>query len=410
MKFMASALLSLLAVAVSIETSSAFTIAPRHAARHVATPTSSRSISRPVALSDPSTDLAAGADDSDDEQQVELEPAVAVDAAADITMEETTTSFVEGAEDAAADAVVEEEEEEEHKIYVGNFPFSTSQDDIRELFQDKVAITSLSMPTNPQRVDEETGMPLSKGFAFVSVESEEDVERAVEALDGAEVGGRTIRVNKLLPKDQVPNRNRNDRKFVAEGKKKLYVGNVPFDSTPEDLRDLFEEFGDVSDVYIPLRDGRARGFAFVTMEEDKADLAMKETNGLEFMGRRLVVNEPLGKGEKNAVRRTNNNSQFKIYVGNLSFYTTRETLQGVFEEFGEVYDCYIPVDVDTDKPRGFAFVTMDRESGEQAIAELDDLELDGRFIRVNEAQGKRKPAATIRDEEDGFYSNSGGFY
>jgi cold-inducible RNA-binding protein len=85
--------------------------------------------------------------------------------------------------------------------------------------------------------------------------------------------------------------------------------------------------------------------------------------------------------------------QDKLYVGNLSFYTTKDVLKGVFEEFGEVYDCYVPTDPTTDKPRGFAFITMDRESGEEAIAELDGLEIDGRFIRVNEAQGKKTGGA-----------------
>ena len=77
----------------------------------------------------------------------------------------------------------------------------------------------------------------------------------------------------------------------------MYVGNLPFDTTMEDLKGYFGEYGNVEDVYIPLRDGRSRGFAFVTMSEDAADLALKETNGVDYKGRPLVVNEPLGKGE-----------------------------------------------------------------------------------------------------------------
>jgi RNA recognition motif-containing protein len=100
----------------------------------------------------------------------------------------------------------------------------------------------------------------------------------------------------------------------------------------------------------------------------------------------------------------------KIYIGNLSFYTTEETLQGVFEEFGEVYDCYIPLDPNTQRPRGFAFVTMDQESGEKAIGELDNLELDGRFIRVNEAQGKKKENNSFSRSEDSYNEDEGGFY
>merc|ERR1711937_461878 len=137
------------------------------------------------------------------------------------------------------------------------------------------------------------------------------------------------------------------------------------------------------------------------MPTESADKAMAELNDQDFMGRSLVVNEPLKKGESLPPRQ-NRAKQFKLYVGNLSFYTTKETLQGVFEEFGEVYDCYLPTDPNTDQPRGFGFISMDQADGEVAIAELDGLELDGRFIRVNEAQGKRRepPSSSYDDDDD----------
>jgi RNA recognition motif-containing protein len=60
-------------------------------------------------------------------------------------------------------------------------------------------------------------------------------------------------------------------------------------------------------------------------------------------------------------------------------------------------------------PRGFAFVTMNRDNGEDAIAELDGLELDGRFIRVNEAQGKRKETPSYgNNDNDGWYNDNSG--
>ena len=109
----------------------------------------------------------------------------------------------------------------------------------------------------------------------------------------------------------------------------------------------------------------------------------------------------------------------KIYVGNLSFQTTRDTLQGIFEEFGDVYDCYIPTDPDSGRPRGFAFVTMDKASGEDAIYELDGLEVEGRIIKVNEAQGGKRSKPQYNrnnDDDDEWYNDNGdsepnsGFY
>lgn len=78
----------------------------------------------------------------------------------------------------------------------------------------------------------------------------------------------------------------------------------------------------------------------------------------------------------------------KLYVGNLSFRTTEETLRATFEQGGRsVSQVSIITDRETGQPRGFAFVEMGSPAdAEQAIAELDGAELDGRTLRVNEAR------------------------
>ena len=87
------------------------------------------------------------------------------------------------------------------------------------------------------------------------------------------------------------------------GRKKLYVGNLPFDATYDDIKNFFAEFGEIHDLFIPMKDGEPRGFAFVTMDEESAETALRETNGVDFMGRPLVVNEPMDKNEKAQVKR-----------------------------------------------------------------------------------------------------------
>ncbi|KAL3938510.1 MAG: hypothetical protein SGARI_001717 [Bacillariaceae sp.] len=74
---------------------------------------------------------------------------------------------------------------------------------------------------------------------------------------------------------------------------KLYVGNIAFQSTEDDVRELFEEMGDVGDVSLVRDDlGRNRGFGFVTMREKAAgDKALEELNGVELNGRNLNVRE-----------------------------------------------------------------------------------------------------------------------
>jgi RNA recognition motif-containing protein len=77
----------------------------------------------------------------------------------------------------------------------------------------------------------------------------------------------------------------------------------------------------------------------------------------------------------------------KLYVGNLSFSTTPETVETLFAAVGEVREVAMPTDRETGRPRGFAFVTMGNpELAETAARQLDGTLLDGRPLRVNEAQ------------------------
>jgi RNA recognition motif-containing protein len=75
---------------------------------------------------------------------------------------------------------------------------------------------------------------------------------------------------------------------------KMYVGNLPFDTNDQDLRTLFGEYGQVTDVHLPSdrETGRPRGFAFVTMETKEAmEQAIKALDGQDFQGRNLRINE-----------------------------------------------------------------------------------------------------------------------
>jgi RNA recognition motif-containing protein len=75
-----------------------------------------------------------------------------------------------------------------------------------------------------------------------------------------------------------------------------------------------------------------------------------------------------------------------IYVGNLSFDAEREDLVDLFGAYGEVRQCSLPLDRETGRKRGFAFVELaDADSEQRAIDDLQDVEWMGRMIRVNKA-------------------------
>ncbi len=75
--------------------------------------------------------------------------------------------------------------------------------------------------------------------------------------------------------------------------KKLYVGNLPFSSSEEDVRELFSQFGPVESVNL-IQDretGRFRGFGFVEMSAEHADEAMSKLDGSDYGGRTIKVNK-----------------------------------------------------------------------------------------------------------------------
>ncbi len=82
--------------------------------------------------------------------------------------------------------------------------------------------------------------------------------------------------------------------------KRLYVGNLPFSSTSEEVQELFEQHGSVLSVsLVSDRDtGRPRGFGFVEMEDGDADVAIEALDGATFGGRNLKVNEARPRGDR----------------------------------------------------------------------------------------------------------------
>lgn len=83
-----------------------------------------------------------------------------------------------------------------------------------------------------------------------------------------------------------------------------------------------------------------------------------------------------------------------VYVGNLPFSATEEDVQALFAEHGSVHSVKLISDRETGRPRGFGFVEMDEAGASAAIAALNGTDMDGRPLRVNQANERpgRPPA------------------
>lgn len=94
----------------------------------------------------------------------------------------------------------------------------------------------------------------------------------------------------------------------------------------------------------------------------------------------------------------------KLFIGNLSYDTTEEELRDALAAYEPIVELRRPLDPDTGRPRGFAFVTFGTmEAGEKALAELDGLKLGGRTLAVKEAEerqsrhpAERTPRASVK--------------
>src|SRR5215467_5156954 len=94
----------------------------------------------------------------------------------------------------------------------------------------------------------------------------------------------------------------------------------------------------------------------------------------------------------------------RLYVGNLSFNTTADGVRTAFEQFGTVSDVHLVTDRETGRARGFAFVTMGTpDEAAKAIQGMDGKTLDGRPLRVNEAEQRQQ-----RGGGGGGYRGGGG--
>ena len=100
----------------------------------------------------------------------------------------------------------------------------------------------------------------------------------------------------------------------------------------------------------------------------------------------------------------------RLYVGNLSFHTSEEALQDAFAQFGDVTEVRIVTDRETGRSRGFAFVSMaDAQGATQAISQMDGQMVDGRALRVNQAEERQQGGGGGRGFGGGGGGGRGGF-
>ncbi|HKY40229.1 MAG TPA: hypothetical protein VJN18_30045 [Polyangiaceae bacterium] len=198
--------------------------------------------------------------------------------------------------------------EDARKLFVAGLPESITEDALREIFEATGGkVTDVSLPR-----DRATGRV--RGFGFVTFSSPEEATTARDSLDGSLQAGRPISVR---PFSSEPPRREGgavrDRPDAPGGgggggagqeDRTLYVGNLPYDVTQQEVTALFTDNQLAAPVRIHLPvgpDGRLRGFGFVTCASSEvANQSLSTLRNLDVRGRRLMVNIAHPRGERPA--------------------------------------------------------------------------------------------------------------
>jgi RNA recognition motif-containing protein len=175
--------------------------------------------------------------------------------------------------------------------------------------------------------------------------------------------------------------------------KRIYVGNLASQTTERDLTSLFERAGRVVSVRIIAdRDiGRSKGFAFVEMDSEDAERAITQLNQMDFNGHTLSVTEarpPQSSGECGI-------PPSRLFVGNFPYNATAAELKEFFSSVGLVSFVSLPVERESGKPRGFAFVEFpDHAHAQEAVRRFHNQLFNGRALVVNEARARESRPPT----------------
>jgi nucleolin len=184
--------------------------------------------------------------------------------------------------DAKQQAQGGDSDEEVNEVFVRNLPFSADQPAIEKFFQSCGSVEKVNL------LRAHDGRP--KGVAFVKFTTPENVQKAL-ALNGNEFEGRTLTIEKTKPKGERPPRELNRQQEPRDpASTKVFIGNLSYSTTEANLRQLFENCGEISNIRIATGDdGRPRGFAHVEFDSVEAVEKAVQKSGTELDGRNIRV-------------------------------------------------------------------------------------------------------------------------
>lgn len=201
---------------------------------------------------------------------------------------------------------------------------------------------------------------------------------------------------------------------AAEGddeKREIFIKGLSYDIDEAALSGIFSKYGQPSKVKLLMQNGRSRGIAFVEYETGaEAAAAAEGENEQEHYGRQIFVELSGNKPQPNGPTSAAPGESTCVFCGNMSFYSTEDSIRAFFSQAGAVSQVRIAMGEDG-RARGFCHVEFETPADAAEAMKLNGQELDGRAVRLDLSQNKRQGGGFGGDRggRGGFGGGRGGF-
>ena len=228
-------------------------------------------------------------------------------------------------------------------------------------------------------------------------EKEKEKEEESEEEIGAKQTAKKEEVSEEEENEEKEKENKNEKEedeeeLPANAYEELFVRNIGYNTTQEELAEFFAKYGDVeeSKIVTDKQTGKSRGFGFLKFYEKKSAVAaMKDADNIVVGGRNLQIRYSNDKNSQ--IKGGNGNSakkgpatEFGVFVGNISYKCTENDLKKFFKDCGKIVEVRI-AKRDDGKLKGFAHVDFETKEAMEKAVEKNGKELQGRPLKIDQS-------------------------